>query len=58
MRSISSGGHPWSVETVTERLTRGEMPSMNALSAGNSSFSTRLHSRNCGVLDASIMLSM
>ena len=25
MRSISSGGQPWRVETVTDRDTRGEM---------------------------------
>lgn len=28
MRSISSGGQPWRVETVTERETRGEMASI------------------------------
>ena len=27
MRSISCGGQPWSVETVTLRLTRGEIES-------------------------------
>ena len=52
------GGQPWRVETVTLRETRGEMASMKSRSAGNSSVRTALHSWNCAVLRASIMLSM
>ena len=44
MRSISSGGQPWRVETVTLRDTRGEMALINAASRGNMSRSTRRHS--------------
>jgi hypothetical protein len=55
MRSISSGGHPCSVESVTLRETRGEMASMNAPSSGKSSFKAALHSPKMAVLEASVM---
>ena len=58
MRSISSGGQPWRVETVTLRDTRGEMASMKAVFWGNSSFRTYLHSPKMAVRPASIMPSM
>ena len=58
MRSISCGGQPWSVESVTERETLGEMAVMKSFSSGKSSVRTFLHSLNWGVLPASIMLLM
>ena len=56
MRSISSGGQPWRVDTVTLPETRGLMLSIKAASPGKNSFKTRMHSRKMGVSEASFML--
>ncbi len=58
MRSISSGGQPCSVESVTLWETCGEMEAMNAASSGNSSVRTLRHSANTGSCEASFMDSM
>ena len=58
MRSISCGGQPWSVETVTLRETLGEMAAIKSFSSGNISVRTFLHSLNWDVLLASFMFSI
>jgi hypothetical protein len=62
MRSISAGGQPWSVDSVTERETHGEMESTNAASTcwkrSRLALAHAMASWKTGVLEASFMLLM
>ena len=62
MRSISSGGQPWSVDSVTEDETRGLTDSTKAASTlAKRSTLARAHSRHSAhtsVPEASFMPSM
>ena len=62
MRSISAGGQPWSVDSVTERDTCGEMESTKASSTFSKrsrlAFAQAIASWKTGVPEASFMLLM
>ena len=58
MASISFGGQPWRVDTVTPSQMREGVALMYPSSSVNSSQPTSMHSLNMGVWEASLMPSM
>ena len=58
MASISFGGQPWRVDTVTPSHIRAGVVLMYSSSSGNSSQPTSMHSLNMWVSEASLMPSM
>ena len=58
MASISFGGQPWRVDTVTPSQMREGVALMYPSSSGNSSQPNSMHSLSMGVSEASLMPSM
>ena len=58
MASISSGGQPCSVDTVTPVAMRGDMAAKYSPISGKRRFSSAMHSAHMGVEEASFMPSI